>query len=110
MPEKDAITEAPQCFVQTTPTRLQRFLTEMEKVAPRPRPLAASELYEALGPPRGLERMQRIYFLQHRYGPSDESPQGAQYDNIEMREFSGIDLADEAVPDAPTLLKVVGCS
>ncbi|MBK3742582.1 transposase [Paraburkholderia aspalathi] len=54
--------------------------------------------------------MLRIYFLQHWYGPSDESLEGAQYDNIEMREFSGIDLAVEVVPDAPALLKVVGCS
>ena len=90
-------------------TRRQRFLTEMEKVVPWSRLIAAVEPYYPKGkrgrPPIGLERMLRIYFLQQWYGLSDEALEDALYDSMAMRAFAGVDLAVEAVPDATTLLK-----
>ena len=49
--------------------------------------------------------MQRMYFLQQRFGLADEALEDAIYDSHSMREFTGIDLSREAVPDATTLLK-----
>jgi IS5 family transposase len=49
--------------------------------------------------------MLRMYFLQQWYSLSDEALEDALYDSQAMREFVGIDLAREQVPDATTLLK-----
>ena len=56
-------------------------------------------------PPIGVPRMLRMYFLQQWYSMSDEALEDALYDSQAMREFVGIDLAREQVPDATTLLK-----
>jgi len=56
-------------------------------------------------PPIGLERMLRIYFLQQWYALADEALEDAIYDSQAMRDFIGIDLAIESVPDATTLLR-----
>jgi IS5 family transposase len=56
-------------------------------------------------PPVGLERMLRVYFLQQWYGLADEALEDALYDSQALRGFARIDLADEGVPDATTLLK-----
>lgn len=53
----------------------------------------------------GLERMLRIYFLQQWYALADEALEDAIYDSQSMRDFVGIDLAVESVPDATTLLR-----
>ena len=55
-------------------------------------------------PPIGLERMLRIYFLQQWYALADEALEDAIYDSQAMRDFVGIDLTIESVPDATTLL------
>jgi IS5 family transposase len=49
--------------------------------------------------------MFRIYFLQLRYALADEALEDAIYDSQAMRDFFGIDLAVESVPDATTLLR-----
>ena len=49
--------------------------------------------------------MLRMYFLQQWYSLSDEGLEDAIYDSQAMREFIGIDLSREQVPDATTLLK-----
>jgi IS5 family transposase len=50
-------------------TRREKFLGEMEQVVPWTRLLAALEPYYPKGtrgrPPIGLERMLRLYFVQH---------------------------------------------
>ena len=46
-----------------------------------------------------------MYFLQQWFGLADEALEDAIYDSQSMREFVGIDLARESVPDATTLLK-----
>ncbi len=56
-------------------------------------------------PPIGLERMLRLYFLQQWYGLADEALEDALYDSQALRDFVGIDLSRESVPDATTLLK-----
>ena len=49
--------------------------------------------------------MLRIYFLQQWYALADEALEDAIYDSQAMRDFAGIDLAIESVPDATTLLR-----
>ena len=93
-------------------TRRERFLGEMEQVVPW------SALIAALAPfyfpdagkgrgrrPIGLERMLRMYFLQQWYTLADEALEDAIYDSQALRNFVGIDLGTESVPDATTLLQ-----
>jgi IS5 family transposase len=56
-------------------------------------------------PPIGLERMLRIYFLQHWFNLSDPSLEESLYESVSMRHFAGIDLGEEAVPDETTVCK-----
>ena len=91
-------------------TRREKFLREMEQVVPWTRLQALIEpKYPTFGrvgrQPIGLARMLRMYFLQQWFGLADEALEDAIYDSQSMREFVGIDLAREAVPDATTLLK-----
>jgi IS5 family transposase len=91
-------------------TRREKFLGEMERVVPWSALVALIEPhYPKSGrvgrPPTGLQRMLRMYFLQQWYSLSDEGLEDAIYDSQAMREFIGIDLAREQVPDATTLLK-----
>jgi IS5 family transposase len=91
-------------------TRREKFLSEMERVVPWARLIALIEPhYPSSGrvgrPPIGVARMLRMYFLQQWYSLSDEGLEDAIYDSQAMREFVGIDLAREQVPDATTLLK-----
>jgi IS5 family transposase len=55
--------------------------------------------------PVGLERMLRIYFLQQWFNLSDPAVEEALYDSIVMRQFAGIDLGSEPVPDETTVCK-----
>jgi len=91
-------------------TRREKFLAEMEAVVPWARLEALIEPhYPKSGkvgrPPIGLSRMLRMYFLQQWYTLADEALEDTLYDSHAMREFVGIDLARENVPDATTLLK-----
>ena len=90
-------------------TRRDKFLAEMEQVVPWSRLVARLQpLYpkgERGRPPIGLERMLRIYFLQQWYGLADEALEDALYDSHALRDFAGIDLNHDPVPDATTLLK-----
>lgn len=47
-----------------------------------------------------------VYFLQQWYTPADEALENALYDSQAIREFIGIDLSGEDVPDATTPLKL----
>ena len=46
-----------------------------------------------------------MYLLQQWYGLADEALEDAIYDSQSLRDFVGIDLSRESVPDATTLLK-----
>lgn len=90
-------------------TRRDKFLAEMDLVVPWQRLIAVIEPVYPAGkrgrPPIGLERMLRMYFVQQWYTLADEALEDALYDILSLRNFVGIDLAVESVPDATTLLK-----
>ena len=91
------------------PTRRDVFLTTMEQIVPW------AELCEVIEPhypkagngrpPVGLERMLRMYFVQHWFNLADAACEDALLDSTALRRFVGIDLGRERVPDATTLLK-----
>jgi IS5 family transposase len=93
----------------TRKTRRQVFLEEMEQVVPWRELCALVEPhYPKPGngrPPVGVERMLRIYFLQQWFNLSDPAVEEALYDSAVMREFVGIDLGHEPVPDETTACK-----
>ena len=91
-------------------TRKEKFLSEMDQVIPwkaltkelephYPDPQGAGRR------PKGLERMLRIYFMQHWYNLSDPAMEEALYDSRAMREFAGVDLGEERAPDESTILQ-----
>ena len=93
-------------------TRRERFLAEMEQVVPWSRLLKALSPHyypDSRGkrgrPPIPLERLLRMYFVQQWYALADEALEDAIYDSQALRDFVGIDLSVESVPDATTLLK-----
>ena len=56
-------------------------------------------------PPKGIEKMLRMYLLQMWFNLSDEGVEDAIYDSYAMRKFMGINFCEEQVPDATTLLQ-----
>ena len=91
-------------------TRREKFLIEMERVVPWGCLIAVIEpLYPTSGrvgrQPIGVARMLRMYCMQQWYGLADEALADALYDSQALRDFVGIDLSRESVPDATTLLK-----
>jgi len=90
-------------------TRREKFLGEMERVVPWEKLVEQIKPHYPEGkrgrPPVGIERMLRVYFLSQWYGLADEALEDAIYDSQAMRNFAGIDLSSESVPDATTLLK-----
>jgi IS5 family transposase len=93
----------------TKKTRREIFLEEMEQVVPWRELCALVEPhYPKPGngrPPVGVERMLRIYFLQQWFNLSDPGVEEALYDSAVMRQFAGIDLGQEPVPDETTVCK-----
>lgn len=105
-----------QTFAEVTfeqyrkPTRREQFLDEMNRVVPWAELVAAIEpVYpkaEGAGrPPVGVERMLRLHCLQQWFNLSDPAAEEALYDSRAMRQFVGIDLGREPVPDETTICK-----
>jgi IS5 family transposase len=90
-------------------TRRAVFLEEMEQVVPWKKLCALiAPHYPKPGngrPPVGVERMLRIYFLQQWFNLSDPAVEETLYDSVLMRQFVGIDLGREPVPDETTVCK-----
>lgn len=90
-------------------TRRAVFLGEMDKVVPWTMLCKLIEPhYPKAGngrPPIGIERMLRIYFLQNWFNLSDPAVEEALYESVSMREFAGIDLGLESVPDETTVCR-----
>jgi IS5 family transposase len=90
-------------------TRRAEFLEEMEQVVPWEKLCTLIEPhYPKTGngrPPVGVERMLRMYFLQQWFNLSDPAVEEALYDSVVMRDFVGIDLGREPVPDETTICK-----
>ena len=91
-------------------TRKEQFLEDMDRIIPwqglvdaitpfYPNPQGAGRC------PIGIERMLRIYFLQHWFQLSDPAAEEAIYDSRAMRRFVGIDLGTEPAPDETTICK-----
>jgi IS5 family transposase len=88
----------------------EKFLDTMDAIVPR----AVFEekiapFYPKSGrrgrPPKGIELMLRMYFLQCWYNMADEALEENIYDIYSMRKFMKLDYFKEDVPDAATLLK-----
>jgi transposase, IS5 family len=85
-------------------------LAEMDRIVPWSRLMGVIEpLYPKSGrvgrQPIGIPKMLRMYCRQQWYGLADEALEDALYDSQALRDFVGIDLSRESVPDATTLLK-----
>src|SRR5512140_415244 len=91
-------------------TKRAAFLAEMNRVVPWAKLCALVQPhYPKAGrgrQPVGLERMLRIHCLQHWFNLSDPAVEEALYETNSMREFVGIDLGQERVPDETTVLNV----
>jgi IS5 family transposase len=91
------------------PTRRDVFLATTEQIVPWAELCSVIEPhYPKVGngrPPVGLERMLRMYFVQHWFNLADAACEDALLDSTALRRFVGIDLGRERVPDATTLLK-----
>ena len=91
------------------PTKRDVFLATMEEIVPWRELCAVIEPhYPKAGngrPPIGLERMLRMYFVQHWFNLADDACEEALLDSTALRRFVGIDLGRERVPDGTTLLK-----
>jgi IS5 family transposase len=90
-------------------TRRETFLAEMDHAIPWQELAAVIEpFYPKAGngrPPIKLERMLRLYFLQHWFNLSDPGAEEALYESRSMCRFVGVDLGKEAVPDETTICK-----
>jgi transposase, IS5 family len=91
-------------------TRRTKFLLEMDRIVPwkRLRKIVRPFYYKGEGVgrrPIELERMLRIYFLQHWFNLSDPAVEEALYDSLSMRAFARIDLGEAPPPDETTICK-----
>lgn len=92
------------------PTRREQFLNELTRVAPWAELVTVIEpVYPRADgpgrPPVGIERMLRLHCLQQWFNLSDPSVEEALYGSRAMRQFVGIDLGREPVPDETTICK-----
>jgi IS5 family transposase len=91
-------------------TRRQVFLAEMDRVVPWTRLCALIEPhYPKVGakggrPPKPLETMLRIHFMQQWFALSDPAMEEALHDMPVMRAFAGLDAGVDAIPDETTIL------
>lgn len=90
-------------------TRRAVFLQQMNAVVPWDELCALVEPhYPNTGrgrPPVGLQRMLRLHFLQQWFNLSDPALEDELHESHSMREFVGIDLGVERVPDETTVCK-----
>ncbi len=91
-------------------TRREKFLGEMDVVAAWPRSLTLiAPHYPKAGPqggrpPMPLETMLRICSLHNWYALSDPMADEMLYDSDAMRQFAGIELGDDHIPEETTIL------
>lgn len=92
-------------------TRKQIFLQEMNQVVPWAELVALIEPHGpkpgAKGgrPPFALETMLRIHFLQQWFNLSDPAMEEALHDTPLFREFAGLDIGQDHLPDESTILR-----
>lgn len=92
-------------------TRKEIFLDQMNAILPWAElcnaiePVYPKASKQGGRPAIGIDRMLRIHFLQHWFELSDPSAEEALYDSPALRQFVGIDLGKEPVPDETTICK-----
>ncbi len=90
-------------------TRREKFLDEMDSIVPWRElcALVAPKYPKASDgrPPKDLEMMLRIYFIQQWFNLSDPAVEDGLYDSMAMRRFVGIDLGQMPVPDETTVCR-----
>ncbi len=89
-------------------TKREEFLDTMNEIIPWDEWVALIQPFYFKGergrPPKGIEKMLRMYLLQGWFNLSDEGVEDAIYDSYAMRKFMGINFIEENTPDATTLL------
>lgn len=96
---------------KTKRTRKREFLDEMNLVVPWGElvsliaPHAPQPGAKGGRPPFATETMLRIHFLQQWFNLSDPAMEEALYDTPMFREFAGLDLGQEHLPDESTILR-----
>lgn len=89
-------------------TKREEFLNIMEEIIPWAEWVELIRPHYPSGkrgrPPKGIEKMLRMYLLQCWFHLSDEGMEDAIYDSYAFRKFMGINFLEEQVPDATTLL------
>ena len=96
---------------QNKKKRLRRevFLSEMNQAIPWKELLRAlrkhyKENRENGRPSYAAELMLRIYFMQQWYQLSDEGMEETLYDTHSLRNFAGLELGSDNIPDQNTIL------
>lgn len=88
-------------------TRRDSFLQMMDNIIPWDRMVEVVRPFYPSGrrgrPPRGIETMLRMYFIQDWFNLSVPGVEDVIYDSYAMRSFMRIDFLKEQVPDASTL-------
>lgn len=96
-------------LAKTKQLRKEKFLSEMDQVIPWTELVQAIRPHyydnEVGRPARDLLLMLKIYFLQQWFNLSDPSVEDEIYDRSSFRQFLGIDLMKETVPDETTVCK-----
>ena len=96
---------------KTKRTRKREFLDEMNLVVPWTElvalitPFAPARNAKGGRPPFAVETMLRIHFLQQWFNLSDPAMEEALYDTPMFREFAGLDMGEDHLPDESTILR-----
>jgi IS5 family transposase len=96
---------------KTKRTRKREFLDEMNLVVPWCElvaliaPYAPSRSTKGGRPPFAVATMLRIHFLQQWFNLSDPAMEEALYDTPMFREFAGLDVGEDHLPDESTILR-----
>ena len=96
---------------KTKRTRKREFLDEMNLVVPWAElvsliaPHAPQPGTKGGRPPFAVETMLRIHFLQQWFNLSDPAMEEALYDTPMFREFAGLDIGEDHLPDESTILR-----
>lgn len=96
---------------KTKRTRKREFLDEMNLVVPWAElisliaPHAPAPGAKGGRPPFAVETMLRIHFIQQWFNLSDPAMEEALYDTPMFREFAGLDMGEENLPDESTILR-----
>ena len=96
---------------RTKRTRKREFLDETNLVVPWGELVALIAPYApapgAKGgrPPFAVEAMLRIHFVQQWFNLSDPAMEEALYDTPMFREFAGLDVGEDNLPDESTILR-----